>query len=289
MPFSLGEEEPAPVETPIRPFRVDDEEGDGGRVSDISADDPDVGVVYDDEDEDDFEVGADGKVKRRRRGRLSLPAWYRSEVARRIFRYWWAPVAGLLITVGVLGYFWNKQWQAARAASQRRGAARAAEAAREAAALKGPAAPTRKPLPPGRLEVVTRPASATVWVDGIEKGHSPIAITTEPGAHRLVITLPGYRMLRDVVATANGVHFERELLPAPAQTGSVPLTVGCTTEDKYPVFVDGRDVGALCPTSSLGVEPGRHVIGIFVIPQNRSWTFEREIQAGRPHRVQFSY
>jgi serine/threonine-protein kinase len=286
-PFSLeAKDEPEPDEEPVRPFRVDDDEQ---RPSDISADDPDVGVVYDEDDEDDFEVGPDGKAKRRRRGRFNLPAWYRSEFARRVFRYWWVPVAGLLITGGVLGYIWNKQWQATRIESERKAAAQAAQAAREAASLKGPPSPARKPLAPGRLEIETKPAGATVWLDGIEKGHSPMAITTEPGAHRLVITLPGYRMLRDVVSTATGQHLEREMLLAPSQTGSVPLSVGCATEEKYPVFVDGKDVGALCPAPSLGIDPGRHVIGVFVIPQNRIWTFEREVQAGRPHRVQFNY
>jgi hypothetical protein len=37
------------------------------------------------------------------------------------------------------------------------------------------------------------------------------------------------------------------------------------------------------------LDPGKHMIGVFVIPQNRIWTFDREIVADRPHRVQFNY
>jgi hypothetical protein len=269
-------------------FRADDD--DDRRLSDISADDPDVGVVYDDEDDVEVEVGADGKVRRRRRGRLQVPAWYRSEVARRIFRFWWAPVAGALIVLGVAGYFFNQEWQAARQESERKNRELAAQAAREAARFKPPPKPVHKPLPPGRLEVATRPPGADVWVDGVEKGRSPLAIDTQPGSHRLVITMPGYRMLRDAVSTHNGAHIERDLLPVPrVARGGVPLTVVCATQNKYPVFIDGQDTGMLCPLQDVEIDPGRHVIGIFVIPQNRIWTFQREVQAGRPHRVQFNY
>jgi hypothetical protein len=97
-------------------------------------------------------------------------------------------------------------------------------------------------------------------------------------------------MLRDVVDTSKGVLWEREMLVAPRlDTGRVPLTVTCSTESRYPVFVDGRDSGELCPASDLRIEPGRHSVGLFVIPQNRIWTFDREVQLNRPHRVQFNY
>jgi hypothetical protein len=31
------------------------------------------------------------------------------------------------------------------------------------------------------------------------------------------------------------------------------------------------------------------MIGLFVIPDNRIWTLDREVVAERPHRVQFNY
>jgi hypothetical protein len=59
----------------------------------------------------------------------------------------------------------------------------------------------------------------------------------------LVVTLPGYRMLRDVVDTGKGVLWEREMLVAPRLDGGrVSLSVTCVTETWYPVFVDGRDL-----------------------------------------------
>ena len=35
------------------------------------------------------------------------------------------------------------------------------------------------------------------------------------------------------------------------------------------------------------VEPGAKAR--YVIPQNRIWAFDREVQLNRPHRVQFNY
>ena len=129
-----------------------------------------------------------------------------------------------------------------------------------------------------------------VWLDGVQKDKTPITLITTPGSHRLVVTMSGFRMLRDLVDTSKGVLWEREMFLAPRlDSGRVPLAVTCTTEAVFPVFVDGKDSGELCPASDLRVEPGRHSIGVFVIPQNRIWSFDREVQLNRPHRVQFNY
>lgn len=256
----------------------------------IDADDPDVGVVYDDdEEEDEIEVGPDGTVKRRRRRRkIQLLSWTKSEFARKLFRYAWIPVAIVLALLCVEGFFFVKSWRAAREQSRHKDEALAAERARlESVKPKLAAKPS---IPKGHLELKVSPSGAAIWLDGKEVGTTPTTILTEPGAHRLVITATGYRMLRDVVDTTNGAVFEREMVAAAfPMTGSVGLNVGCTTEGKYPVFVDGREIGALCPIAGIRLEPGKHMVGLFVIPQNRLWTLDREIQPERPHRVQFNY
>ena len=254
----------------------------------IAADDPDVGAVYDD-DEDEIVVGPDGTVKRRRRRRaVYLLAWTKSEFARKVFRYAWVPVLVVLAVATLEGYFFLHSWRAARAESQRKEAALAAERDRlEALKPKLKKAPS---IPSGHLVLKVSPPGAVVWIDGVEAGTAPNTMLTAPGAHRIVITAPGYRMLRDVVDTTKGVLWEREMSVAPRlDSGRVPLTVTCSTEGVYPVFVDGRDSGDLCPASDLRIEPGRHSIGLFVIPQNRIWTFDREVQLNRPHRIQFNY
>jgi hypothetical protein len=274
---------------PLAFVRKTGAEGAVARVG-ISADDPDVGAVYDDDDdEDEIEVAADGTVKRRRRRRaIRLLAWTNSAFARKIFRYAWVPVAVVLAVAAVEGYFFNKSWRAARAQSQQKDEALAAERARlEAVKPRLPEAPA---IPSGHLVLKVAPAGARVWLDGKDVGSTPSTILTLPGAHRLVITASGYRMLRDVVDTSKGVLFERDMVPAIFPlTGSVGLNVACATEGKYPVFIDGKEIGALCPISGVRLDPGKHMVGVFVIPENRIWTLDREIIAERPHRVQFNY
>jgi serine/threonine protein kinase len=297
-------------------FSIEDDEGDADDASDIeralgrpfafvppvlvpngqsgpdaiAADDPNVGVVYDDDDEEEeIEVGPDGTVKRRRRKRrIQLLSWTKSELARKLFRYAWIPVAIVLAISSVEGFFFVKSWRAAREQGRQRDEALAAERSRlEAVKPKLAAKPS---IPKGHLELKVSPSGAVIWLDGKEAGTTPTTILTEPGAHRLVITATGYRMLRDVVDTSNGAIFEREMVAAAfPMTGSVGLNVGCTTEGKYPVFIDGREIGALCPIAGIRLEPGKHMVGLFVIPQNRLWTLDREIQPDRPHRVQFNY
>jgi hypothetical protein len=261
----------------------------GARVG-ISADDPDVGAVFDDDDEDEeIEVAADGTVKRRRRRRaIRLLEWTKSAFARKIFRYAWVPVAVVLVVGAVEGYFLVESWRQARAQSRLKDDAMAAERARLEAAK--PKLPEASVIPPGHLVLKVLPAGAAVWLDGKEVGSTPSTMLTSPGVHRLVITASGYRMLRDVIDTSKGVHFEREMTPAIFPlTGSVGLNVGCTTEGKYPVFIDGKEIGALCPIAGVRLDPGKHMVGVFVIPENRIWTLDREIIPERPHRVQFNY
>jgi serine/threonine protein kinase len=256
----------------------------------ISADDPDVGVVYDDDDEEDeIEVGPDGKVTRRRRRRaVRLLAWTKSELARKLFRYAWVPLLVGLVVGGVEGYFFLRSWRAARADSSRKEMEASAEAAKLEAAK--PRLEKKPEIPAGHIVLKISPPGAIVWIDGVESGTAPNTMLTKPGAHRIVITASGYRMLRDVVDTTKGVLFEREMVPAVFPlTGAVGINVACTTEGKYPVFIDGKEIGAFCPIAGVRLDPGKHMVGIFVIPENRIWTLDRDIVAEKPHRVQFNY
>jgi hypothetical protein len=282
-PFELSPPDEEPEKQPEEPeLQV------VGPRGTISADDPDVGAVYDDDEEDEIEVGADGTIKRRRRKRIQILAWTKSAFARKLFRHAWILMAGLLVFGAVEGYFFLRSWRAAREQSRQKEEALAAERARlEAAKPKLGKAPA---VPRGHLVLKISPPGATVWLDGRESGTAPSTMLTQPGAHRLVITAPGYRMLRDVVDTSQGTLFEREMVPAVfPSTGSVGMNVACTTEGKYPVFVDGKEIGAFCPIAGIRLDPGKHMVGLFVIPDNRIWTLDREIIAERPHLVHFNY
>ncbi|NKB70618.1 MAG: PEGA domain-containing protein [Candidatus Latescibacteria bacterium] len=47
-------------------------------------------------------------------------------------------------------------------------------------------------LQPARLQIKSEPPGAVVWVDGSQRGSTPIAVDVEPGAHRLRLVLEGY-------------------------------------------------------------------------------------------------
>jgi hypothetical protein len=283
VPFSLDAASPEPSD--------DDDDEPRERLGPISADDPDVGVVYDEDDDEheQVEVGKDGKRRRRRR-RIRIPVWVRSELARRMSRLALIPLIGLVLVALAAGVFFYREWSATRQESERHNAELTAEIQKRQQSRQMSKPPESPTMPAGQLVVKTTPAGAVVWIDGVEKERTPYTIVTNPGSHRIVVTLPGYRMLRDVVDTGKGVLWEREMFAAPSLSdGRVPVAVTCLSENKYPVFVDGKDTGGLCPVGEIKLDPGRHSIGVFVIPQNRIWAFDREIQAGRPHRVQFNY
>ncbi|MDX2023920.1 MAG: serine/threonine-protein kinase [Deltaproteobacteria bacterium] len=143
----------------------------------------------------------------------------------------------------------------------------------------------------GELTIITTPRGATIWVDGQEKGKTPLTVQTAPGAHRVVIVKPGFKMLREVTDTAEGLTIKRTLPPANINFGgNVMLKVECKTTGKYPVFIDGKDTGLLCPIEGVKVPDGNRLIGVYVIPDNKIWSFEREVNAGtKAHRVVFSY
>ena len=122
VPFSLETSSPEDAAGAADAAEPDDREGG---LSEISADDPDVGVVYDDDDDvqEQVEVGADGKVKRRRRRRrFRIPVWYRSAMARKMSRLALVPLIVLLIVAAVAGVFFYREWATTRAQSKRQGA-----------------------------------------------------------------------------------------------------------------------------------------------------------------------
>lgn len=256
----------------------------------LSGDDPDVGVVYDEDDDEEYEeIGPDGKVHRRRRPRsFRLLSWTKSAFARKVFAYAWIP-AVCLIVIGIFaGYFWQRTYRTVRMESERQQQAEIDKQAKIQA--RSPKLPVVNELPVGQLRIEVKPSGAVIWLDGTERGTSPMTLRTDPGVHRLVVIAMGYRMLRDVVDTQRGLIFNRTMAPAVfPMEGSVSLSIGCNTSGKYPVFVDGREIGVLCPIAGIRLEPGKHMAGIFVIPQDRMWTIEREILPDQPQRILFNH
>jgi eukaryotic-like serine/threonine-protein kinase len=252
----------------------------------MSADDPAVGVVYDEEDGE----SRGGGPAERTPVVLSLPSTTSYKKKKKSGSYGFLALAAGAIGLG--GLFLITRSKVVPPADPKPlvdsiGGQRSASPQRvapdeNAAKAKGAAS---------ELKISTTPPGAMVWLDGIEQGRSPISIMIAASGHRLVLTAPGYRMHREVVDVSASRSIERELRAINRQfEGPVALNVYCRTNGKYPVFIDGKESGLLCPVEGLKISPGTHMVGVFVIPQNKIWSFERDVAATSPvHRVIFSY
>jgi hypothetical protein len=149
------------------------------------------------------------------------------------------------------------------------------------------------------LLIHSAPAGATVTIDGIERGVTPVAVRgLDLGTRRVGVNRPGYHAAErlvtltaerpsrtldvDLVAVARAVR-------RPAMTAaSAPLAVsGSLTVDSRPggalVSIDGRAAGTT-PVTLTAVAPGRHTVRL-ERPGYRTVTTTVDVKAGARARV----
>jgi hypothetical protein len=113
--------------------------------------------------------------------------------------------------------------------------------------------------------VASQPVGAFVWINGKERGRTPLQVRLQPGPAHVVLVLAGHASTTVDVTAGEGTQVSKELLAvAPPLTGDARFRVECTTQGKLPIVVDGKETGVLCPFSKLRVDPGVHKIGLFV-------------------------
>jgi hypothetical protein len=66
----------------------------------------------------------------------------------------------------------------------------------------------------------------------------------------------------------------------PPMQGEARFRAECKTPGKFPVIVDGKETGILCPYSKLRVEPGSHTIGVLVPSTGKIHAKEITLSAG---------
>lgn len=242
----------------------------------VNYNDPNIGVVYDEGDESAFKPAKAGKG--------GVAVVIPMAAGRRFRNRGMLGAAGiLLLLVGAVIFGWRKLVPPPPRPIAKQGTS----ARTTPAEISAPKEPTTR----GQIKVSTTPMGAMVWIDGLERGRTPIDTKVNPGGHRLVLVKPGYRMLRETIDASEGAIISRTLEPVLARDeGPVTLNVICQTTDKYPVFVDNKETGSLCPAEGLKIQPGTRHVGVFVIPENRIWSFERDIPPNAStHRVIFGY
>jgi len=136
----------------------------------------------------------------------------------------------------------------------------------------GPAVPWNKGVADGAgtgslttLSVASQPVGAFVWINGKERGRTPLQMRLQSGPAHVVLVLAGHASATVDVTVGEGTQVSKELLAvAPPLTGDARFRAECATQGRLPIVVDGKETGVLCPFSKLRVDPGVHKIGLFV-------------------------
>ena len=113
----------------------------------------------------------------------------------------------------------------------------------------------------GKLSLTSKPEDAKVYLDGSLQGRTPLTLDATADRHRLALVLPGHRLfLADIDGSGSYEVTLEEVTPSGGEGG---IKVRCRKKNRYYVFLDGKDVGQLCPTERLGVPLGEHVVEIY--------------------------
>jgi TonB family protein len=118
------------------------------------------------------------------------------------------------------------------------------------------------------LSVMTEPPNATVRLDGIRVGKTPLSQgSLAPGPHTVQVALDGF------TPAELSLQLQADPLPTPLRFVLQPTTAVLEVRSDpagAPVRIDGKLVGAT-PLEELSIPPGTHELGI-VQPGLRPWT-----------------
>ena len=143
---------------------------------------------------------------------------------------------------------------------------------------------------PNHLFVDTQPHGASVWVDGVLKGKTPLDLLAGAGGTRLALVAAGYHVFRDSFDAREGAMIRLALVPVLGpMRGDAFLNVVCRTEGKYPVLIDEVETGLLCPASRVPVAAGTHRVAVFVPGERKLVAMDIAAPAGpKPVEVNFA-
>lgn len=115
------------------------------------------------------------------------------------------------------------------------------------------------------VSITSKPAGASVWVNGEERGSTPCTVKMPAGNARLTLIRAGHLSTTSTFEASEGKAIAEDLKAIePPVEGDARFRAECKTPGKFPIVVDGRETGIFCPYSKLRVEPGIHRIGILV-------------------------
>lgn len=149
----------------------------------------------------------------------------------------------------------------------------------------------------GRLDVVTIPAGARVYVNGTFRGQSPLRALAPAGRRiRVALALRGRGLFKTRLwmpsAVGRRLRITMPFLRKPfltARAGRTALQVTCHTAGVHRVYIDGRDTGLACPTPPLEVLPVVHLVTLYLPTRGRTVWRKLRPKAGRVTTISFPH
>jgi hypothetical protein len=142
------------------------------------------------------------------------------------------------------------------------------------------------------LHVTTTPPGALLFVDGENKGPSPLELTLSPGRHKVLAVAERAKVRKEEVRVDGPTELSLTLEPA-RTTGTAGLKVRCSkTKGELRILVDGADTGLSCPNEArINVEPGEHTVGLYSPRTDKTVEVKAEVKDDPDHstRVYLSY
>jgi hypothetical protein len=117
--------------------------------------------------------------------------------------------------------------------------------------------PTPPPVREGTLNVTTDPPGAHLFVDGVERGATPVTVALKPGPHSLEVRGDGAPRLMPITIAA-GAQVS-QYLELPKATAAVGQLLVRTEPAGARVSVDGVGRGA-APVTVAALSPGEHSV-----------------------------
>lgn len=131
------------------------------------------------------------------------------------------------------------------------------------------------------VAVSSSPPGAMVWINGEERGTTPCSVKVPRGSATVTLVKAGHLSSTSTFEAADGRAVEQTLQAVdPPLTGDARFRAECRTTGKFPIVVDGRETGILCPNSKLRVDPGAHSIGVLVPATGKVHAKEITLSAG---------
>jgi len=117
------------------------------------------------------------------------------------------------------------------------------------------------------LSVASQPVGASVWINGKERGRTPVQVKLQSSSAHVVLVLAGYASATIDVTVAEGARVSKELLAVePPLTGDARFRAECTTQGKLPIVVDGKETGVMCPSPSCAWTPAYTRLAFSCLP-----------------------